>query len=176
MYSYGAPGTTHGFGAKAQMMWRKIEAVGVVVVAGLLFVLTLVTGFLMFIDGTIYNPPVIYDSIILPTDRTEYAPGETVSVFLDVYKARDLEGKITWSLVNGRVFPYAKRSLTSASGTYEKWYALSNEKLPTANLEPPDALYHYEALVEYRVNPLRVVTYKLKTTPFKISHNGGGTH
>jgi hypothetical protein len=173
LYANGTFGTTHGFGAGYwQMMWRRVGAVGVAGLAGLLFVAMLFVGYMMFLDGTAFNPPVIYETLLLQTDRTEYAPGATVSVLLDVYKARDIKGYITWSLVNGRVFPYASRCLPSPSGTYEKWFELKNEKLPTANLEPPDTTYHFEALVEYRVNPLRVVTYKLKTTPFKISHKG----
>ena len=158
------------------MMWKKVEAIGVVVLAGLLFIAMLVFGFLMFVDGTLYNPPVVYDSLILPTDRTEYAAGGTVTVFLDVYKSRDIEGCITWSLVNGRVFPYAKRKLPSPSGVYEKWFPLTYERLPTDNLGPPDSMYHFEALVEYRVNPLRVVAYKLKSTPFKIIHDSEGAN
>jgi hypothetical protein len=169
MRQVSAVGTENGFGAW-EMMWRKIEAVGVVVLAGLLFIATLVFGFLMFVDGTIWNPPVIYDTTTLPTDRTEYMAGGLVSVFLDVSKLRNISGCITWSLVNGRVYPYAKRALPSPYGTYEKWFELSNERLPTDNLGPPDTLYHFEALVEYKVNPLRTVTYKLRTTPFKITH------
>jgi len=154
------------------MIWRKIESCGVAVLAGLLFVTLLWVGFLTFVDGTHYNPPVVYESLVLNTDKTEYAPGDVVSVFLDVYKGRNTEGCVTWSLVNGRVFPYVKRLLGSPSGTYEKWVALTRESLPTANLGPEGTMYHFEALVEYRVNPLRVVTYKLKTTPFKITNGG----
>lgn len=149
------------------MIFKKLEAIGVVVLAFLLFVAILVFGFLLYVDGTLYRPPVVYDSTILPTDRTEYRAGDIVSVHLDVSKNRNIEGCVTWSLVNGRVFPYAKRKLSSPAGAYEKWFTLSNEPLPTANLNS-NGTYHYEALVEYRVNPLRVVTYKLKTTPFKI--------
>jgi hypothetical protein len=152
------------------MIWRKIESLGVVVLAGLLFVAILVFGFLMFIDGTTYDPPVVYDSLILNTDKTEYPAGGIVTVFLDVYKSRNIPGCVTWSLINGRVFSYAKRPLHSPAGAYEKWYTLLNERLPVDNVGPPDSLYHFEALVEYRVNPIRTVTYKLRTTPFKIIH------
>jgi hypothetical protein len=157
------------------MLWRKIEAAGVAVLAGLLFLATLVVGFMMFVDGTIWNPPVVYDTLILPTDKTEYQPGSIVSVFLDVSKNRNIGGNVTWSLVNGRVFPYSRRSLHSPMGAYEKWYTLINERLPTDNLGLPGSVYHFEALVEYQVNPLRVVTYKLRTTPFTISQPTGDT-
>jgi len=150
-----------------QIMLEKVKTTGVVILAGLLFIATVVFGFLMVVDGEYWNPPVVYETKYLNTDKTEYAPGDVVSVFLDVYKGRNIEGCVTWSLVNGRVFPYAKRKLGSPEGTYEKWYALTNEKLPTANLTD-GGQYHFEALVEYRVNPLRTVTYKLKTTPFRI--------
>lgn len=149
--------------------WQKIQACSVALLAGWLLVAMLVLGFLMFVDGTLWNPPVVYETTTFLTDRTEYDPGSIVSVFLDLYKSRDISGKITWSLVNGRVYPYATRPLPSPSGPYEKWFTLKEERLPTSNLGPPGTMYHYEALVEYRVNPLRVVTYKLKTTPFLIT-------
>jgi hypothetical protein len=132
----------------------------------ILFV-TLVGGWMVYIDGTIVNPPMLYDSTLLRTDRVEYAPGDVVSVYLDVSKLRDVPGRITWQLVNGRVFPYATRELRYPVGAYEKWYALESERLPTANLTEGDA-YHYEALVEKDVNPLRTVTYKLRTVDFRI--------
>jgi hypothetical protein len=150
------------------MIWRKVEATGVVVLAGLLFLAIMIFGYLMFIDGTLCSPPLIYETQILRTDKDVYHPGDVVSVFLDVYKARDIQGFVTWELVNGRVFPYARRELQSPSGSYEKWFPLENEALPTANLEHPDTLYHFQALVEYPVNKLRTVTYKLVTTPFRI--------
>jgi len=142
-----------------------------IIMAWLLFVIILVVGYMTCLDGTWINPPVVYDSLYLATDKTEYEAGDVVSVFIDVYKGRNIEGSITWSLVNGRVFPYAKRRLGWPSGVYEKWVALSNEVLPTSNLGPTGAMYHFEALVEYRVNLLRIVTYKLQTTSFKINHS-----
>lgn len=158
---------THGFGAWL-MIWKRVEATGVAVLAGLLFIATMVLGWMLVIDGTYYNPPVVYESTYLNTDKTEYSPGDVVSVFMDLYKGRNIEGCVTWSLVNGRVFPYAKRKLGSPAGVYEKWYALESEKLPTANLGSSESMYHFEALVEYQVNRLKTVTYKLKTSSFKI--------
>lgn len=135
--------------------------------SGMLFLLILVFGYLKVLDGTYVNPPMVYDGGMLKTDRDVYAPGDVVSVFIDCAKLRAVPGRITWQLVNGRIFPYATRDLSYAVGSYEKWVTLDKERLPTANLIE-DGEYHYEAVVEKQVNPLRTVTYVLRTVDFRI--------
>jgi hypothetical protein len=150
------------------MIWSKIESCGVVVLASVLLFCVLFYGYKRFLDGTVINPVMMYDTRSLRADKEVYRPGEVVSVFLDLAKLRDVPGRITWSLVDGRVFPYATRELRYPVGSYEKWVALDKERLPTSNLVP-DGAYHFEAVVEKDVNPFRTVYYRLVTDSFKIS-------
>jgi hypothetical protein len=142
--------------------YRKIEAWGVVVLSGLLFVAMIVMGWMMFVDGTIWRPVITYDNSLLETDKTIYAPGDLVYAKVEFYKSRDLVGEQKWNLVNGRVFAYASRKVSIPSGVTEKWMLI--EKLPHCE----KGEYHFEGLSTYQVNPLRSISYKLKTRPFMI--------
>jgi hypothetical protein len=139
------------------------------IVAGssVLLVFALLYGYMTCIDGVHVNPPIVYEATVLPVDKDVYAPGDVVSIYMDATKLRDVPGRVTWHLVNGRVFPYATRDLNYPTGTYEKWIALDKEPLPTANLIEGEA-YHYEAVVEKDVNTLKTIYYKLRTVDFKI--------
>lgn len=150
------------------MIWHRIASISVVVMSGILFVTTLVVGFMMFVDGTIWRPVVTYDSTILPVDKGVYSPGELVLAKVEFYKSRDEIGEMKWNLVNHKIIAFSPRKISIPSGVTEKWFPV--EKLPQCE----KGEYHFEGLVSYRVNPLRVVTYKLKTQPFLIMPDATG--
>jgi hypothetical protein len=148
------------------MVWQKVEAWGVVILAGLLFLAMIVIGWMMFIDGTIWRPVIVYESTLLETDKSIYSPGDLVYARIEFYKSRNLVGEQKWNLVDGRIFPYASRKVSIPSGVTDKWVLI--EKLP--NCETGE--YHFEGLSTYQVNPLRSISYKLKTKPFRIMPSG----
>lgn len=152
------------------MILQKLEVWGIVILAGLLFILTMLFGWMLFIDGTIWNPVVTYESKVLETDKSIYAPGDIVYAHIEFFKSRDLVGEQKWNLVNGRILPYATRQVSMPSGVTEKWIMI--EKLPQCETGE----YHFEGLSTYQVNPFRTVSYKLKTKPFRIMPNNGPEH
>jgi hypothetical protein len=145
------------------MIWRKVLAIDVTVLAGLLFVAMMVFGYLAFLDGSVVGPVVTYETQVLPTDAKTYAPGDAVLARVQFLKHRDIVGEMKWNLVNHRVYPYASRVISIPHGVVDAWFPV--EHLPTGCAEGE---YHFEGIVSYRVNPLRVVSYQLRTDPFLI--------
>jgi hypothetical protein len=133
-----------------------------VIACAALLATVLVCGFLMFADGTLWHPIVAYDRMVFPTAKNAYAPGEAVYARVEAYKSRDIIGEIQWSLVNHKITYYTPRPLPLPSGVVDGWFEI--EKLPKCEAGE----YHFEGIVTYHVNPLRVVTYKVQTSPFTI--------
>lgn len=127
-----------------------------------LLVCMMVLGWLLFVDGTLVNPVIVHESEVLETDRGFYKPGDIVYAKMEFYKARNIVGELRWNLVDGRIFPYAPRAIAMPVGIVEKWVPV--EKLPGCE----SGEYHFEGIASYRVNPIRVVTVKLRTKPFNI--------
>ena len=144
------------------MNWRKWLALSVLGTSFSLLLLTVVFGWLVFIDGTVYRPVVTYDHHVFPVENYFYSPGEIVKARIEAYKSRDLVGEVRWSLVNHRITYFAPRELPLPSGVVDGWFPV--EKLPSCEMGE----YHFEGLVSYKVNFLRTVTYKVKTGSFRI--------
>lgn len=135
----------------------------IAVLSGLLLVSVLVVGYLAFLDGTVVNPVISYKTSVLTTDEAIYSPGDLVMAKVQFFKSRNIVGTMKWNLVNHRVFAYAAKEISLPIGVYDLWNPI--ERLPTTCAAGE---YHFEGIVSYRVNPLRVVTYKLQTEPFRI--------
>jgi hypothetical protein len=144
-------------------MLRIVRDWSVVMMAGLLLVAVLACGYLMFLDGTVIDPVIRYESKLLPVQHSIYSPGDVVVARIQFYKGRDVVGEMKWNLVNHRIYPYAPKKISMPMGVADVDFPI--EKLPDGCAL---GTYHFEGLVSYRVNPLRVITYQLKTEPFQI--------
>lgn len=129
----------------------------------LLCVTIWVLGYMVFLDGTVFNPVVTYDTQTFQTNKSIYEPGDMVEARRQFAKHRDIKGKIQWSLVNHRIISYTTKELALPTGVIDAWSLV--EKLPEV-LESGE--YHFEGLLCYQVNPLRVVSYPIRTEPFLV--------
>ena len=125
------------------MIWRKIESCGVAVLAGLLFVVTLVIGYMMFLDGTIVNPVVIYENTTLEVDKGIYAPGEVVMARNQFYKHRNIKGTMKWNLVDHVVTPYVSKEVSLPAGVSDIWFPV--ERLPDRGCKKGH-MYHFRVI------------------------------
>lgn len=135
----------------------------------LLCVALWVSGYLVFLDGTVFNPVVTYETPEFPVSKSIYAPGEIVEARRQFAKHRNLKGTIKWSLVNHRIIPYTSREIALPVGIIDAWSPV--ERLPDV-LESGE--YHFEGLICYQVNPLRVVSYPIKTERFRVMPKPAG--
>lgn len=140
------------------------------VLSGVLLVVVLVSGWMLFVDGAFVRIPVVYDRHQFPVNQKVYLPGETVLARVEAYKSLDLVGSVQWSLVDHQIRYYKARNLPLPRGVVDAWFPI--ETIP----ECASGTYHFEGIVSYRVNPLRVVTYKVRTDDFEIINNKRGVH
>jgi hypothetical protein len=145
------------------MRISKIRDWMLVIASGFLLVSVLVVGYLMFLDGSVIDPVIQYESTMLPVQHSIYSPGDVVVARIQFYKSRDIVGEMKWNLVNHRIYPYSSKQISMPMGVADIDFPV--EKLPEGCAL---GTYHFEGLVSYRVNPLRVVTYRLKTESFQI--------
>lgn len=144
---------------------RAIRDWAIVVSSVVLLTLVFLVGYLMLLDGTVINPVITYETMVFPVDKSIYAPGDMVVARNRFYKSRDLMGTMRWNLVNHKIQEYATKDISLPMGVHDIWFPI--EKLPNTSCGNGGE-YHFEGLVEYQVNPLRTITYKISTEPFRI--------
>jgi hypothetical protein len=69
---------------------------------------------------------------------------------------------VQWSLVDGIIRYYAPRNLPLPRGAVDAWAQI--EKIPDC----ASGRYHLEGVVTYPVNPIKTVTYRVRTEDFEI--------
>ena len=70
-----------------------------IMMLSVLFVFVILSaGWLIFIDGTYYQPPIDFESRILQTTKEVYIPGEMVQVRFRYLKNRSVLENVVWSL------------------------------------------------------------------------------
>jgi hypothetical protein len=137
------------------------------VLTGLLIVLIIVLGWLQFIDGSLYKPVLEMEGPMLQTSSCYYSPGDMVWVKLKAKKNRNIIGRVKWNLVDNRLFHYTAREVTLPIGNYNIWIEV--ERLPKhMPNRTEDEEWSFKGSVEYRINPIKTVSYPLETTVFKI--------
>lgn len=106
---------------------------------------------------TVSNPTEI------KTDKRVYQQGERIIYTLDYCKTRQIQGKVTRSLVDGFVIPY---------GSIESDLPVGCRKFFVYDLHIPEytppGIYHIEGSGEYHVNPIQTNRNCWRTEDFEV--------
>jgi hypothetical protein len=121
---------------------------------------------LAIIGYSIFNLAYDYDPITISNvtlDKTEYYPGETVSVSMHVIKRADKSCRVTRQLVNGILYSLPTYTSSMPMGVYRT--VDTSSSIPTGL---PPGIYHLVVTLEYDYPPFRVVTYQFETPRFTV--------
>jgi len=134
---------------------------GLVVVTYCTFALLLAiigySAFNLFYD---YNP-ITMSNVTL--DKTEYRPGETVKVTMDVVKRTDHSCRVTRQLVDGIIYSLPTYKSNMPAGVYQTTDTTANIPLGL-----PPGTYHLAISLEYDYPPFRMITYQFQTPSFRV--------
>lgn len=137
----------------------------IIAASAAILITTMVLGYMMFLDGTWPVNAVKWETVIMETDKKQYHPGDLVMMHKRQYKTRDVQGTIRWSLINHRSYEFAERSVGTDVGVVNQWVPI--ETIP--NPWPHGYGEHkFIGLGTYRINPFRIITYRIETEPFDI--------
>jgi len=135
--------------------------------------LLLLTGYLVWsvvIDGDYYHPPVTYHDGCFTAMQPVFAPGDSLILRVVATKSRTIPGIVTWSLVNAEthevVANFLPRSTVIGPGLND--YRVNVFTIPE---KTPPGTYYARGMATYAVNPLRAITYPLKSDNFRIGVN-----
>jgi hypothetical protein len=127
--------------------------------------LIILFAWLYIIDGTLYEPPLELQLGLIQTDKEVYHPGEMVKGRFLFHKNGHTDGIIKWSLNNSHTLVYSERILSFPAGIYDK--ILDIEFLPNLCAFVNGSFY-FSGVITYQINPLKNVSYEVRTTPFKV--------
>ena len=147
------------------MLYQRVEAWGVSVIAVLVILAFAGSGYLLFLDGTWPYNVVQYDSEVFPTTQQEYRPGDIVWARVKATKCRDLVGTVHWVMEDSSQPPvsFSPRPLSLGKGRWDVCRPI--ETIPKRT-EP--GIYRMRGIVAYRINEFRTITYSVKTTDFRV--------
>lgn len=132
--------------------------------SGLLVIFMCYFGYLLFFDGTIFNPPITYWDGSFAIQNTPLHPGDAVIVSLYATKYRPVVPSIQWQIRNkqtGLVYQFQKNG-SSSVGWNE--YIIPVAQLPT-DARPGD--YSMEGLATYDIG-LRTVSIVMRAPDFTV--------
>jgi hypothetical protein len=121
--------------------------------------------FLYFIDGEYVRVPIEKGGVVIQTEKNEYHIGELVRGYFTYCKPRDMKATITWNLINGYLLQYPSKVSNFPSGCHEKML-VDIEKIPMEIVGSDH--FRLEVTAEYKINPLRTITYKFHTNNFTV--------
>jgi len=127
---------------------------------------SLVGMYLYFIDGSLVNVPLKYDSSILKVEKPVYKSGDQVYAYWKFTKGNNATATINANIIDGVVWYLPEVKGVREKGDYDKLDVVAN--IPSSI---PDGTYHIELNVEYQVNPIKTVKYHFKTNDFLIDNN-----
>jgi hypothetical protein len=148
------------------MLYQRVEAWGITVIAGVVVLAFAVSGYLMFLDGTWPFPIVTYDTETFITNQYRYKPGDMVYARIQATKTRDLVGTVHWSLVDSDQPPvqFSARPLSLGKG---KWDVLRPIETIPKNTQT-GIVYRMKGIVTYRINEFRTISYSVMTSDFLV--------
>ena len=135
---------------------------GLVVVTYATFILMLaILGYSAF---NLFYPydPISMSNVTL--DKTEYHPGETVNVTMDVVKRTNTGCRVTRQLVDGIIYSLPVYKSDMPQGIYRTTDATS-----TIPMGLPPGVYYLAVSLEYDYPPFRIVTYQFRTDKFTVT-------
>jgi hypothetical protein len=147
------------------MLYRRIESTTLVVIASCVLLAFLVSGWMMFLDGTWPTPVVTYAQDVFPTTQYRYKPGDVVTARIKATKTRDLVGTVHWTMEDTSQPPvqFNPRPLSLGKGCWDVDRPI--ETIPK-NTEP--GVYRMRGIVTYPVNELRTINFSVKTSDFMV--------
>jgi hypothetical protein len=129
-------------------------------------------GYLYFIDGTYINKPVTYQSDLqaLKTDKTTYHHGDEIGFDLSFCKYKTIPVAANWMMVDGIKLPFSQVMVSVPPGCYgtENGQKVYVRIIGTVPGFIDNGVYHLEGTATYRINAIKEITYKLKTTDFEV--------
>ena len=127
-------------------------------------------GYWQFLDGTLINPIIIVytDRMNYPTDKTVYKAGDTVNIEISFCKLREIPANFNVHFVDSIILAIPQSVASVPKGCYgqDKKYAL-----PIATISPDIDMrgnWRIEGTVSYKVNPIRTISFNIRTQPFDI--------
>lgn len=129
-----------------------------------LIIILLASTVVMYIGYLLFYPVHIIDlRQPLMTDKSEYAPGDTVKVTLDYCKYRRAEADVTVSFLGEVVSPLYVSPNELRVGCFVDIFPV---QIPVAS---SSGMRKIEVTFNYRVNKIRKETYKYTTKEFMVS-------
>jgi hypothetical protein len=139
------------------------------ILSSFLIITILVSGWFMFIDGTLYNSPIELESNRLQTTKSIYVPGEMVQVTLRYLKNRTLLEQVTWSLKSNILIEFSPRVVGLPEGKQDFLMDIARIPINLPGIEE-NTQWKFTGYVEYTINPLRTILYAVETNEFTINN------
>jgi hypothetical protein len=124
---------------------------------------TILYGYWYFIDGEFVNIPIKTDTFVVKTEKDVYRIGDPVAVRWNYCKGVDTTSTISINLIDGIVYMLPNGHSTRPIGCYDNYTVVT--EIPKAI---PTGTYHLEAVIHFRVNPVKNIDYKASSNTFKI--------
>ena len=134
-----------------------------VLTSSLLMVLILFVGWLQWVDGVYYNPPMNLEKSVLSTEKSTYKPGEIVKAKLVYVKNRNLPESMVWQFVHNIVWNMPAKKEDLPVGRHEMLIEIGHVP-PGSQLGQAS----FEGLISYQVNIMNKITYFVQTTTFDV--------
>jgi hypothetical protein len=147
------------------MLYRRIESIALIVISTCVLMAFVVSGWMMFLDGTWPTPVVYYAQDVFPTTQYRYMPGEVVYARVKATKTRDLVGVVHWTMEDTSQPPvqFGQRPLSLGKGCWDVDRPIAT--IPK-NTEP--GIYRMRGIVTYQINELRTINFSVKTSDFLV--------
>lgn len=126
---------------------------------------TAIFGYWYLLDGW-FNPVLVFnnDPLAYETDKVEYAPGETVQIYVDFCKKRPARAESVWVLTDTVVLFYPVKANDVPPGCYEGWF----DAVQIPPLAQP-GVYTLSGTTKYHTNPVNPLEYHYATNQFYVT-------
>lgn len=108
---------------------------------------------------------MVLKSDIVKTDKEVYRPGERISYTVDYCKKRQISGLTSRTLVNDIRIAYTTITSDLPAGCH----IVSDNDLIIPEFTS-EGKYHISILVEYKINPIRVLRINYRTNEFIVKN------
>lgn len=145
-------------------MKTKVAIFGLFII---LFIWLGVSFYMNTLDAVLFPPVTTFtDQMNLKTDKTEYHPGDIVSIQNSLCKNRNYTAHTTWRLLNGTVvtFPDQGTRLAKVECVTDKWFVIG--QIP---LYATKGSHHLEAVTEIQVNSQKKLYLNFKSQDFEVN-------
>jgi hypothetical protein len=142
---------------------KHIKSIYIYICMGIITIGSILFGYWYFIDGEFVNIPITSNTLVVQTEKEIYQIGDPVAVKWNYCKGVSTTSTISINLIDGIVYMLPNGHSTRPIGCYDNYTVVTEipKAIPTGN-------YHLEAVIHFRVNPVKNIDYKASSNTFRI--------